>query len=284
MRRWDDYKFRCSALGNIMTDGRGTQITELQLKELGALLEKIKLTDKQAERRDELVAKRDAKPELSSGAKTYLRTLWREETFQIRNEISSKYTEKGNLVENEAIEFANKHFGWGLLEDYDVESKNRITNDFITGEPDVNWDATNVLADVKSSWDLMTFPMFENDLPNADYLWQGYGYLWLTGKPVFQLVYCLMDTPEHLIQDAIRKEEYKQNAIELSLEDEQEIRWRMTFSHLEPAQRMRIWKIAAIESEFERIKERVIAAREYLNNLDVLYKRITDEVDSQFKI
>ena len=282
MKRWDDYKFRCSSLGHIMTDGRGTQITELQLTELSALLEKIKITDKQAARRDELIGKRDAKPELSSGAKTYLRTIWKEETFQIRSEISSKYTEKGNLVEDESISFASQYFGWGLLEGFGAECKNRLTNDFITGEPDVNWDPTKVLADVKSSWDLLTFPMFEKDLPNPDYDWQGKGYLYLSGKSVFQLVYCLMDTPEHLINDAIRKEEYKQNVIELSAEDEKEIRWRMTFSHLEPAQRMRIWKIAALESDFRKIDERVLMARDYLNNLDGAYIKITEEVKSQF--
>jgi len=284
MKRWDDYKFRCSSLGSIMSAGRGVVITDKQLETLNELLSKVKLTDKQALLRDELITKRDAKPELSSGAKSYLTQLWKEETFQTRKEISSKYTEKGNLVENDAIAFANHHLGWGLLMDFDADSKNRLTNEFITGEPDVNWDANGLLADVKSSWDLFTFPMFEQKLPNPDYYWQGMGYLALSGKSSFQLVYCLMDTPEHLILDAIRKEEYKRCEIELPVEVEQEIRWSMTFSHLEPAQRMRVWTLGAVQSEIEAIYTQVGMARDYLNNLDGMYKRITDETDSLFKI
>ena len=72
---WTGHLFRCSSLSQITSMGRGTQITDKQRAELAQLLDKVKLTEKQATRRDELQAKLEAKPELSRGAKTYLESL-----------------------------------------------------------------------------------------------------------------------------------------------------------------------------------------------------------------
>ena len=67
-----------------MSDDPKNKISEKQLLTLEGLLSKIKVTDKQAELRDVLLLKRDAKPELSTGAKTYIRELWLEENFGIK--------------------------------------------------------------------------------------------------------------------------------------------------------------------------------------------------------
>ncbi len=61
------------------------------------------------------------------------------------------------------------------------ENEERITNEYITGVPDVN---TDVLIDVKSSWDAFTFfeKVVEDELKNKDYYYQLQGYMWLTDK------------------------------------------------------------------------------------------------------
>ena len=59
----ENLKFRCSSLSDIANGKSG--ITENQQKTLNELLVKIKLTEKQAEYRDELIAKRDAPVTLS---------------------------------------------------------------------------------------------------------------------------------------------------------------------------------------------------------------------------
>jgi len=83
--------FRASELGHIMADERSAVITPTQLKELNVLLEKIKLTDKQAVRRDELIAKRDAPPVLSQGAKTYIQKKAIEDKYGFTKDIEYRY-------------------------------------------------------------------------------------------------------------------------------------------------------------------------------------------------
>lgn len=283
MGRWDNYLIRCSSLGDIMTAGRGAKITDKQLEELNDLLSRVKLTEKQADRRDELISKRDAKPELSATAKSMLRKIWKEETYGVKKEITSKYTEKGNQVEKDAIQFASKVLNWGILEDFDTSDKNRINNEFITGEPDVNWDPKNLLADVKSSWDVFTFPDLATESPNDDYFWQGVGYMALTNKSEFYLVYCLMDTPEHLVLDEIRKAEYARNVICLTDEEEIAIRKRMTFSHMPDWARIRVFKFTRQAELEQQVYEQVIECRNYLNALDTIWEKNMESIN-QFKI
>ena len=99
-----ELKIRASQLGRIMSDDAKNKISDKQLLTLEGLLSKIKLTEKQAELRDVLLLKRDAKPELSTGAKTYIKELWLEDNYGIKQEINSKYLTKGNDVEDLSIQ------------------------------------------------------------------------------------------------------------------------------------------------------------------------------------
>jgi hypothetical protein len=255
--------------------GRGTQITAKQKEELKGLLERIKLTDKQASRRDELQQKMEAKPELSKGAKTYLEGLWIEETFNRPKDFKSKYTDKGTEQETESMHLANKVLDWGFPSDYldGVEFiKQRMSNEYITGEPDINAGAyggrgAGLLIDVKSSWDVHTFPHFKEDI-DAAYYAQGQGYMWLSGKVDYQLVYCLVDTPERLISDEVRRQEWANGFIEIPEEMENDIRFSMTFEDIPEAARVKRYTFQRDEEFISRIKECVELSREYLKGLN----------------
>jgi len=260
---------RCSALGNIMTAARGTEITAKQLEELADLLSKIKLTEKQALRRDELIAKRDAKPELSVGAKTFLKQLYLEEVFGRRKDIQTKYTEKGTLMELEGVKLANSVLDWGMSSSDIAQlefSKLRWSNDFITGEMDINTDT--LLADIKCPWDIFTFPFFDKEIPNSNYYWQLQGYMMLTGHDQAQLVYTLVDAPEHIILDEQRRTEWQRKDIELPDDVADAIRNSMTFADIPAELRVKRWVISRNESDFAKIKEHVLMAREYLIQLN----------------
>ena len=124
-----DLKIHASSLGRLMANDSDTTITPKQLETLNGLLSKIKLTEKQAELRDKLMLKRDAKPELSKGAKSYVNELFMYHEYGVRQEINSKYCDKGNIVENLAIELA------GVVLGYDDLFKNDeyFENDYICG-------------------------------------------------------------------------------------------------------------------------------------------------------
>jgi len=259
---------RCSALGNIMTTSRGSEITAKQTEELNELLTKIKLTEKQAHRRDELVAKRDAQPELSATAKSYLKELFLESVFGRQHFMQNKYTEKGTLCEMEGIRLANDVLKWNLDDDSMALlefSKVRVNNEWITGEMDVN--LPSLLADIKCPWDLFTFPFFESELPNKDYYWQLQGYMMLTGHKSSELVYCLVDAPEHMIIDEQRRREWQRKDIELPQEIADQIRRDMTFGDISPEIRVKRWVIDRNDEDIEKIKQHVEMAREYLDCL-----------------
>ena len=257
-----DLKIRASQLGRIMTDDPATVITDKQLVTLNGLLTKIKLTEKQAIKRDELVAKRDAKPELSVGAKSYIRELWLENEFGVKKEINSKYIDKGNTVEDLSIELAS------IMLDKKGLFKNDeyFENDYLMGTPDVITEDS--VIDVKSSWSAATFPFYDTELKNKVYEWQLKAYMMLTGKTVSYLCYCLVPTPETLILDEMRRVSWKRGEMgEVSEEVENDVRAYFDLSKIPEFDRVKTFKVELTEEDKEKIKMHVELAREYYNTL-----------------
>ena len=132
---------------------------------------------------------------LSKTTITYLQEWAKQEVYGVRKYISSKYLDKGNAVEDEAINYAAQELGWLFASKNDEY----FEDDFFCGTPDVILEDT--IIDIKSSWDCFTFPLFEEDIPNKDYFYQLQVYMHLTGKRKAELVYCLMNTPNELEYD-----------------------------------------------------------------------------------
>lgn len=129
---------------------------------------------------------------LSVGAKTYLKKLAREHVYGFVEFVSNKYMEKGVEVEQDSIDLYNRV-------NFTSHEKNakRVTTDLLTGECDI--EASDRIIDIKSSWSLATFPVLPEDCHSSEYEWQGRGYMMLYNKPMFELAYCMIPTPDHLI-------------------------------------------------------------------------------------
>lgn len=198
---------------------------------------------------------------LSQTAKTYVQDLVLEEKYGIKKEFSSRYTDKGNEVEDLSIGLVNEVLNYNFI----YKNDEHFSNDWITGTPDVNTD--EVLIDVKSSWDAATFPWFETEIPNKDYYYQLQGYMWLTGKKESVLAYCLIDTPLDMVNNEVRRAHW--NALIIG-EDEQlrkEVESKHKFGHIPKNRRVKYWFVQRDESVIEQIKERVELCREYYNLL-----------------
>jgi hypothetical protein len=257
-----DLKIRASSLGRLMSNDKDTSITDKQLVTLNGLLAKIKLTEKQAELRDVLMLKRDAKPQLSAGAKSYINELFMYKEFGVRQEINSKYIDKGNEVEELAIEIAGIELGYEGL----VKNEDYFENDFIIGTPDVVND--EVLIDVKSSWSASTFPFFDTTLKNKIYEWQLKAYMYLTGHTESYLCYCLVPTPEDLILDEMRRVSWKRGeGAMVSLETELDTRSYFDLSKIPTEKRVKAFKVELTAEDVEQIKEKVELAREYYKQI-----------------
>jgi len=198
---------------------------------------------------------------LSQTTKTYLQELAVQEVYGIRKEFSSRYTDKGNEVEELSIALCNDVLNLGFI----YKNEEHFENDWIMGTPDVNTD--EILLDVKSSWDATTFPFFDTELKNKEYFYQLQGYLWLTNKTEALLCYCLIDTPLQIVEDEIRREHWKASLIEESLDLRAFVQSKHTFGHIPKEKRLKTFKIIKDDVIIENIKTRIEECREYYNNL-----------------
>ena len=198
---------------------------------------------------------------LSQTTKTYLQELAVEEIYGIRKEFSSRYTDKGNEVEELSIALCNDVLNLGFI----YKNEEHYSNNWISGTPDVNTD--EILLDVKSSWDATTFPFFDTELKNKDYFYQLQGYLWLTNKTEALLCYCLIDTPLQIVEDEIRREHWKASLIEENSDLRAFVESKHTFGHIPKEKRLKTFKIAKDDVIIENIKTRIEECREYYNNL-----------------
>ena len=209
-----EFKIRCSAIGQIMTNSR-------------------------------------TKGQLSKTAQSYVDTWIKEQIYKRRKVITTKYMDKGNMVENESISFAGR-----VLNSDITKNEQRYENELLIGTPDVITE--DYVIDVKNSWDCFTFPLFYENVPNKDYFYQAQGYMALTGLSHYKLIYTLLDTPDSLIE-----REFKY-ASELHYDT---FAKDYRYSEIDEAYRIRIFEIERDDDVIDAINGRVIECREYINNL-----------------
>ncbi len=264
------YKFRPHAIGNLM-GGLPKPLTERQEETLQAFQEKITegkgLTEKQHITYGSLLAKKTAKPTLNSGAKTYLKTLFKEITFQRTKELRNKYLDKGLAVENESIAMLNE-----FLNTYFEKNDKRFENDYFTGEPDII--LKDEIIDIKSSWDYTTFPMMDDEVSNQMYYYQLQAYMDLLGMQKARLIYVLVDTPMELIYDEKRRVSWQLGTINEELkfdlpEDlEFEIERNLTYEDIPQEARIKIFEVERNNKDIQLMKQIVELARQYLLKLN----------------
>ena len=208
-----------------------------------------------------MTASRSKSEVLSQTAKTYIQELALENLYGIRKEINSRYMDKGNIVEDQSIQLAAQVLDLEFV----FKNDEYFSNDWVHGTPDVV--GSNFILDVKSSWTGSTFPFFDTECPNKDYYYQLMAYLWLTGKETAILAYCLIDTPEDIVLDEIRRTSWAKKELEISEATEAEVRKQHEFGHIPTERRVKAFLIEKDEQVIEQMKEKVEQAREYYNEL-----------------
>lgn len=249
-----------------------------------------KITEKQTVTLGQLLDKKHSKPSLSATTKNYLQDIFKEEFFKRNKAISTKYTDKGIRGEENSLTLYTETQK-RLLH----KNKIRYNNEFITGEPD---NTQGIIRDIKTSWDFATFPLIESEIPNKDYYWQLQGYMMLTDTNEAELVYCLIDTPIKIIEDELRRLDWKVqlfningNALEERIPiivetvsnliyskealktfcQESEyvhLSWFKEFKEIEKKHRIKIFEIQRNNEDIELMKQQVLRSREYLNSLN----------------
>lgn len=180
-------RFHPSSVGLLMTDAQSIDLSIVP-PHLHEICAKLRKTDADKE----LLAPYK-EMSLSAGAKTYLKGIARELIYGVRKMVDTKYMDKGNALEDAAIEFVgHRHF-----RRY-TKNTERRQNQWLTGECDIYVPGVKTI-DTKVSWSLDTFPMLPEDAHDPLYEWQGRSYMVLWDVPEHEVVHVMLDTPAHIL-------------------------------------------------------------------------------------
>lgn len=253
------YKVRASASYEIAAGSSG--LTSNQVAEIEKLTNKDKLTPIQEGKLKSLVDKRD-NPPIPEGLKTHCKNWFKNVILGKRAaRFSNKYVEKGTLMEDEGIELASNVLGYPML----IKNEEFFSNEYFQGTPDII--TGDEVLDIKCSWSLDTFPLFEDELPSKAYYWQLQVYMALTGLKKAKVIYCLVDTPDHLIEKEARSEAWNQGLDDVTIEMVEAMTEQMTYSDIEESKRIKVFEVERNDKDIELLIERVKTCRNYIKKL-----------------
>jgi hypothetical protein len=177
-------------------------------------------------------------------------------------DVKTKYMTKGIEAEEDSITLLstiNKK----------VYRKNTVnfSNEFVTGTPDII-DLPTII-DTKTSWDLHTFRASLRTGFAKGYEYQLQTYLWLEPRAnIGQVSYCLVNTPEELILDELRRLSYVINPeSDRFAEAEEKIRNEMTFDDIPASEKTKTFTIERDNELIQFIEQRCIDARALMNEM-----------------
>lgn len=280
MTNWNDVLIRCSCIGKIMANGKGSVLTEKQAIELERLQGLPSRTEKQEITLQELILKRDAPPELSETAKSYLKEVYMYHKYgkeSLAGSERSKYTIKGRSVEDQSIMMLSRIDGLP----YEKNQK-RYTNSFLTGEPDIvveDKDGEIVkIIDIKSSWDGASLLANIGNPLNPLYYWQVNGYMALTGAKEAEVCYCLVNMPQEIIEGEKKRIFYTMNPVTEENVDYKNAIERlenaMTFDEIPIRERLVRFSVPRDEKIIEKIENRVAQCREWLQEFEKIHLQL----------
>lgn len=202
---------------------------------------------------------------LSVTCKTHLREIYIKIITGREKSISSKYLEKGIAKEQASITLYSRFSGI-----FCRKNEERKNGAFLSGECDIL--LPDRIVDTKTSWDVFTFESNFNEPPDKAYYWQGQAYMSedLFNRKKYTIAYCLVNTPDKMIEDEKRRllwslpieDDYEEACIELesSLKfDDIDLRLRVIEQHFDRN-----------EEDIRRLQNRIIECREWLNNYHAL--------------
>ncbi len=216
------------------------------------------------------------KDPLGETCKGHLLECWIEKKYGRKKDITNKYLEKGIQQEEESITLYSRVTGR-----FHKKNTEQIFNKHFIGTPDL-YEGANILEateviDIKTSWDIFTFYNVLHKPMNKNYYWQMQAYMDLTGAKSAKLVYCLVDTPDNLINDAKRKLQWTMGIIDPSaqgLNSEYhaqclQIEKNMTFDDIPLEDRYIEFNIERDNQAIKQAHERIAECRIFLNALTV---------------
>jgi len=206
---------------------------------------------------------------LSKTAQKHLIEVYVAEKYGRKRDIQTKQMKKGIEAEQDSIDLLSMYLKLPFS-----KNEERFKNDYITGLPDIiNGDT---IIDIKSSYDLWTFLGNIPDKLDNLYYWQMQSYMWLTGKTNATIAYCLVNTPDNIIQQEkyylLKKMDVISEESPEFIKEAMKIEFNMTFDDIAIEERILMFSVSRSEDDILRIQQKVERAREYLINIENTHK------------
>lgn len=158
---WEKVLIRCSSLGDLFTE----PVTKAD-KEAGAL---------------------------SKTAKSHLIEVYANQLWGMEKDIVTKAIRKGRQAEEDGITLLSR-----VDKKLYLKNDERKENQWLSGCADIV--EGDEILDVKLSWDAFSFLPKLIEPVDKDYWFQLQGYMWLWDKPKARISYCLVNTPDNIIE------------------------------------------------------------------------------------
>jgi hypothetical protein len=205
---------------------------------------------------------------LSKTAQKHLIEVYITEKYGRRRDIQTKQMKKGIEAEQDSIDLLSMYLKLPFS-----KNEERFKNDFITGLPDIiNGDT---IIDIKSSYDLWTFLGNIPDKLDNLYYWQMQSYMWLTGTTNATIAYCLVNTPENIIQQEkyylLKKMDVISEESPEFIREAMKIEFNMTFDDIKMDERILMFNVSRSEDDILRIENKVLKARTFLQELELTH-------------
>lgn len=212
---------------------------------------------------------------LPAGAKSYLKRLYgflKYGKWSASKEKGNKYTDKGKLAEPDAIALVNF-----LDSTKYIKNEERFENEFLSGIPDIIdvKDDKPYIGDVKASWDWETFAENLGKGINPLYWWQIQGYFDLKDVEQGEISYCLVDTPESILNSERMSLARKMDALTLESPEyrlaEAIMINNLTFSDIPEIERRLKFPVLRDEVAIQKIHDTIPKCRDYLFELQEMH-------------
>jgi len=267
--------------GAIMTDKKGAVITQVQLDELQKLKDRhkkftdnpitnanSKLTLIMIEKIHDVTLKKNAPFELSDTAKAKIDEVWLRDKKGIPTIISSKYMEKGIYQEKVARELISQIDGR-----FYTRNEVRKTIGSLSGVCDVVDSSLikRIVHDIKCCWNASTFMASKMDTIQE---WQGRVYMEMWNADEFWLRFCLVDCPDHIMENELYRFKLNNGIIDDTLPEYQEqlenFRKTLIFSDNKKIRIKERVKTIVIERDkelFKTLQKRLQAVKKYYKSI-----------------
>ena len=211
---------------------------------------------------------------LSKTAQKHLIEVYIAEKYGRKRDIQTKQMKKGVEAEQDSIDLLSMYLKLPFS-----KNEERFKNDFITGLPDIiNGDT---IIDIKSSYDLWTFLGNIPDKLDNLYYWQMQSYMWLTGTRNATIAYCLVNTPESIIEQEkyylLKKMDVISEESPEFIKEAMKIEFNMTFDDISINERILTFNVSRSEDDILRIENKVLKSRTFLQELEQTHLNFNNE-------